>query len=143
MVRFVRALYAFASICSLCISKKDLPQDSLSYTTSRLQRDSRYHHFLLFPDGFYTGLQPSNIRCHWANKGGREVAKLETHNLINDGIVSHFDVRPQIYTSCTGIDLALPTRPRKAARASLLMLSHHVSLGRHQTTLPLPPPATG
>lgn len=65
------------------------------------------------------------------------------HNTISDGIVSHFDVRPHIYTPCTGTDLALPTQPRKAVRVPLLMPSHHVSLGRHQTTLLLPPPATG
>lgn len=71
------------------------------------------------------------------------MAKLGTHNLINDGIVSHFDVRPHIYTPCTSIDLALPTRLRKAVRVPLLTPSHHISLGRRQTTLPLPPPATG
>lgn len=58
-----------------------------------------------------------NIRCKWGREG-REVAKFGTHNWINDGIVSHLDVRPHIYTPCTGIDLALPTWPRKAVRAS-------------------------
>lgn len=71
------------------------------------------------------------------------MAKLGMLNTISDGIVSHFDVRPHNYTPCTGTDLALPTQPRKAVRVPLLMPSHHVSLGRHQTTLLLPPPATG
>lgn len=71
------------------------------------------------------------------------MATLGMHNRINDGIVSHFDVRPHIYTPCTGTDLALPTWPGKAVRVPLLMPSHRVSPGRRQTTLLLPPPATG
>lgn len=66
-----------------------------------------------FPYSFYTGLQ-HKVQM----REGGKWQNLEHTTELNDGIVSHFDVRPHIYTPCTGIDLALPTWPRKAVRAS-------------------------